>query len=76
MLKENIDHMWLVLKQLSVASIYLKLKKCKFHNQEPEVDYLSLVITPGSLKMQDEMVATICDWEDPQNVKNVESFLL
>ena len=45
----------------------------RFHVQE--VDYLGLVITPGGLKMQDEKVATIRDWEDPENVKDVQSFL-
>ena len=25
--------------------------------------------------MQDEKVATICDWEDPENVRDVQSFL-
>ena len=65
-LKENKEHVWLVLERLSAAGIYLKPEKCKFHVQE--VDYLGLVITPGSLKMQDEKVVPIRDWEDPENV--------
>ena len=72
-LKENKEHMRLVLERLSVAGIHLKPEKCRFHVQE--VDYLGLVITPGGLKMQDEKVATIRDWEDPENVKDVQSFL-
>ena len=73
MLKENKEHVQLVLEQLLAAGILLKPEKCRFHVQE--VDYLGLVITPGGLKMQDKKVATIHDWEDPENVKDVQSFL-
>ena len=72
-LKENKEHVRLVLERLSAAGIHLKPEKCRFHVQQ--VDYLGLVITPGSLKIQDEKVATIRDWEDPENVKDVQSFL-
>ena len=71
-LKENKEHMRLVLERLLAAGIHLKPKKCRFHVRE--VDYLGLVITPGGPKMQDEKVATIRDWEDPENVKDVHSF--
>ena len=54
------------------AGIHLKLEKCRFHVQE--VDYLGLVITPGGLIMQEKKVATIRDWEDLENVKDVQSF--
>ena len=72
-LKVNKDHVRLVLERLAAAGIHLNPDKCKFHIQE--VDYLGLVITPGGLKMQDKKVATIRDWEDPENVKDVQSFL-
>ena len=72
-LKENQEHVRLVLKRLSAAGIHLKPEMCKVHVQE--VDYLGLVITPGGIKIQDEKVATIRDWEDPENVKDVQSFL-
>ena len=65
--------MQLVLERLSAAGIYLKPEKCRFHIQE--VDYLGLVIKPGGLKMQDEKVATIRDWEDPEYVKDEQYFL-
>ena len=65
--------MRLVLERLTAAGIHLKPEKCRFHVQE--VDYLGLVITPGGLKMQDVKVATIHDWEDPENVKDIQSFL-
>lgn len=51
--------MRLVLERVSVAGIHLKLGKCKFRVQE--VDYL---------KMQDEKLATIRDWKDPENVQS------
>ena len=71
--KENKEHVRLVLERLSAAGVHLDPEKCKFHVQE--VDYLGLVITPGGLKMQEEKVPTIRDWEDAENVKDVQSFL-
>ena len=72
-LKENKEHMRLVLKRLSAAGVHLKPGKCRFHVQE--VDYLGLVITLNGLRMQEEKVATIRNWEDPESVKDVQSFL-
>ena len=65
-LKENKEHVRLVLKRLSAAGIHLKPEKCRFHVQQ--VDYLGLVITPNSLRMQEEKVATIRKWQDPKCV--------
>ena len=65
--------MRLVLERLSAPGLHLKPEKFKFHVQQ--VDYYGLVITPGGLKMQDKKVATIRDWKDPENVKDVQSFL-
>ena len=65
--------MRLVLERLSAAGIHLKPEKCRFHVQE--VDYLGLVITPNSLRMQEEKVATVRNWEDPEHVKDLQSFL-
>ena len=65
--------MRLVLTRLLAAGFHLKPEKYKLHVQE--VEYLDLVVTPCGLNMQDETVATISDWEDPENVKDVQSFL-
>ena len=72
-LKGNKEHVRLVLERLSAASIHLKPEKCGIHVQE--VNYLGLVITPGGLKMQEVKFTTICDWENPENVRDVQSFL-
>ena len=68
-LKENKEHVRLVLERLSAAGIHLKLEKCRFHVQE--VDYLGLVITPNGLRMQEEKVATIQNWEDQEHIKDL-----
>ena len=65
--------MWLVLEQLSAAGIHLKPEKYRFHIQE--VDYLSLVITPNGLRMQEEKVAMIRNCEDPVHIKDLQYFL-
>ena len=70
---ENKEHMRLVLERLSAAGIHLKPEKCRFHVQE--VDYVGLVITPNGLRMKEEKVATIRNWEDPEHIKDLQSFL-
>ena len=72
-LEENKKHTRLVLERLAAVGIHLKPEKCRFHVQE--VDYLGLVITPRGLRMQDEKVTTIRNWEDPKNIKDLQSFL-
>ena len=71
--EENKKHTRQVLERLAEVGIHLKPEKCMFHVQE--VDYLGLVITPGGLRMQEEKVATIRNWEDPKCLKDVQSFL-
>jgi hypothetical protein len=46
-----------VLEALSEAGLYLKLEKCKFHQQE--VKYLGFIISTSSTKMDPAKVATI-----------------
>ena len=72
-LEENIQHTGEILEALDSAGLHLKPEKCRFHVQE--VDYLGLVITPGGIRMQPSMVATIQKWESPTSLKGVQEFL-
>ena len=62
-----------VLEQLQKYDLYLKLEKCKF--AATEVDFLGMVITKNTIKMDPIKLAGIRDWPTPTTVKQVRSFL-
>ena len=49
--------------------LYLKLEKCSFNVSE--VEYLGMIVKPGSLAMDPVKVAGIADWPIPLTVKDV-----
>ena len=49
--------------------LYLKLEKCSFNITE--VEYLRMIMKPGSLAMGLIKVAGITDWPVPSTVKDV-----
>ena len=53
--------------------LYLKLEKCSFNVSE--VEYLRMIVKPGSLAMDPIKVAGIADWPIPSTVRDVWSFL-
>ena len=53
--------------------LYLKLEKCSFNISE--VEYLGMIVKPGSLAMDPVKVAGIADWPIPSTVKDIQSFL-
>ena len=62
-----------VLNWLQEKDLYLKLEKCKFTVQE--VDFLGMVITKDTIKMDPIKLAGIKDWPIPETVKQTHSFL-
>lgn len=52
---------------------YLKLEKCSF--AITEVEYLSMIIKPGSLALDPVKVAGIADWPCLATVRYIQSFL-
>jgi hypothetical protein len=62
-----------VLEALTKAGLHLKPKKCEFHRQE--VKYLGFIISTTGTKMIPSKITTIQEWPQPQNVKDVQSFL-
>ncbi|KAG5726085.1 hypothetical protein E4T56_gene1635 [Termitomyces sp. T112] len=46
---------------------------CSFHTVE--VEYLGVIVTPDSVRMDPTKVDAILNWPSPQNVKEVQSFL-
>ena len=55
------------------AGIHLNPEESRFHIQE--VDYLSLVIRPNGLRMQEDKAAMIWNWEHTEYIKDLQSFL-
>jgi hypothetical protein len=70
---DNLDdhrkHVLKVLEALSEAGLHLKPEKYEFHQQE--VKYLGFIISTSKTKMDPAKVATIQEWPEPRNVKDV-----
>ena len=62
-----------VLQQMKELNLYLKLEKCSFNISG--VEYLGMIVKPGSLTMDPVKVASIAEWPVPSMVKDVCSFL-
>ena len=54
-------------------NLYLKLEKCPFNVSK--VEYLGMIVKPGSLAMDPVKVVGIADWPIPSTVRDVQSFL-
>jgi hypothetical protein len=72
-LKDHWDYVLKVLEALSEAGLYLKPEKCKFYHQE--VKYLGFIISTNGTKMDPAKVATVQEWPEPWNIKDIQSFL-
>jgi len=72
-MSEHHQHVKEVLKHLYKASLYAKVKKCKFHSKS--VEYLGYILSPSGLTMSDDKIKIIQDWPELKKVKNIQSFL-
>jgi len=54
-------------------NLFLKPEKCKF--EKTEVEYLRVIISQNSVKMDPVKVAGVTEWPTPSNRKEVQSFL-
>jgi len=61
------------LSKLQKHDLFLKPEKCRFHQKE--VEYLGVIISQGSVKMDPVKVEGIVHWPMPATVKDVRSFL-
>ena len=61
-----------VLKRLREHDLYLKPEKCEF--EQPQVEYLGLIISENSVRMDPVKVAAITEWPVPQNASDVRKF--
>jgi len=72
-LKEHKQHVRLVLGKLMEAGLHLDINKCEFH--ATEVKYLGLIISDKGIKMDPEKITAVQQWETPESVKDIQSFL-
>ncbi|QRV99192.1 Transposon Tf2-11 polyprotein [Ceratobasidium sp. AG-Ba] len=69
----HIEHVKEVLKRLKENKLYCAMEKCTFH--VTEIDYLRLIIAPGVVKVDPAKVTKAVDWDTPENVTDIQSFI-
>jgi hypothetical protein len=62
-----------VIERLRNASLQIDIDKSEFHVRETK--YLGLIVSTDGLKMDPTKVSAIEEWQRPQNIKDVQSFL-
>ena len=62
-----------VIELLQQHNLSLKLEKCEF--KKSSVEYLRVVISHNSVKMDPAKVAGVSEWPTPTTKKEVQSFL-
>jgi hypothetical protein len=71
--EEHEEHLRLVLEKLREHKLYGKFSKCEFWLKE--VAFLGHVLSEGAVFVNLGKVKDVLDWEPPQNVSNIRSFL-
>ncbi len=61
--KEYIQVIWWVLDQLRKYSLYAKLKKCRFH--QDEMRFLGYIVSHQGIQIEKEQIKAVCDWLKP-----------
>jgi len=67
------QHVREVLRRLRLHGLFAKPEKCEFHSDS--VEYLGYRLSPDGLTMSPDKIQTISDWPEPQEVKDIQSFL-
>jgi hypothetical protein len=62
-----------VLELLQKHQLFLKPDKCEF--EKTKIEYLGLIISHNSVKMDPVKVAGVAEWPTPTSKKEVQSFL-
>ena len=70
---EHKKHILEVLCHLCQHGLYTYPNKCHF--SVDSIEYLGLILLKDVLKMDPAKINTIKDWQEPQKVKDVQSFL-
>ena len=68
--EEHEAHLCKVFERLREHKLQATLKKCKF--RKPYVKYLGHIVGSGKLRMDQEKVAAVSEWEPPKDIKGVQ----
>ncbi|XP_060191040.1 uncharacterized mitochondrial protein AtMg00860-like [Lycium barbarum] len=72
-LEEHVSHLKMVLSRLREYKLYVKMEKCEFAQQE--IKFLRHLVSQNQVRMDPNKVQAIVDWQAPQSVKDLRSFL-
>ena len=64
--KDHENHVRLVLEKLRIVGLYAKLEKCVFH--QPQVEFLSYIISREYLSMDLKKIQTVTEWKKPATI--------
>ena len=67
------EHVWEVIHQLRKHGLYVKPKKCEW--EWDSVEFLGFHCSMLGIRMNKEKVQVILDWLEPQNIRDIQSFL-
>jgi hypothetical protein len=71
--EEHEEHLRFMLEKLQEHKLYTKFSKCEFWLNE--VAFLGHVLSEGGVSVHPEKVKDVLEWEPPQNVSGIRSFL-
>ena len=71
--REHISNLQKTLDRLRTAGFYFKMNKCKFF--QPELRYLGHIIDKDRIRPQPEKLKAILEMSNPNNQKELRSFL-
>lgn len=72
-LEEHVGHLRQVFRKLQEHELYVKHQKCSW--AQPNVAFLGHVIGGGQIRMTQDKVRAILEWDQPTGVKELRSFL-
>ena len=70
---EHRDHVREVVSRLKEAGLQIDITKCDFETTRTK--YLSLIISPESIRMDPTKVEAIAQWKEPQRIRDLQRFL-
>jgi len=62
-----------VLQRLYDKEIPIAIKKCEFHTTK--TDFVGFIIKPRRISMDPKKIKAIVNWQDPENITGLRSFL-
>ena len=72
-LEEHVNHLRQVFQKLREHELYIKLEKCSFAKEE--VHFLGHIVGRGRIRMDENKVKAIRDWEPTTRVPQLRLFL-